>query len=108
MALEAIKSIKAAEEKATLIINKAISDSKDILKESEIEAENQYKKVLSAAREETKKIIENAKEEGKKTSEPISENGKLEVQGIFNLEREKFNKAVNTVVERIVKNNGNS
>lgn len=108
LALEAIKSIREAEEKGADILSKAISGSKEILKRSEIEAEVQYKKVLDAAREETKKIIENAKEEGKRESEPIFEKGKIEVDNILNLQSERFDRAVNTVVERIVKNNGNS
>ena len=108
MALEAIKSIKDAEKQATDIIGSAISSSKDTLKKSEIHAEGQFKKVLDATREETKKIIENAKEEGRKTSEPIFDTGKIEVTNILNLEKERFDRAVNMVVERIVKNNGNS
>jgi V/A-type H+-transporting ATPase subunit G/H len=108
LALEAIKSIKVAEEQATDIVNKAILGSKEILKKSEICAEEQYKRVLEAAREETKKIIENAKEEGKRKSEPIFKKGKIEVESILNSESERFDRAVKTVVERIVKNNGNS
>lgn len=108
MALEAIKSIKNAEGQAADIINKAISSSKDIVKNSEIEAEVQYKIVLDATKEESKKIIENAKEEGRINSEPIFEKGKIEVENILNLESEKFNNAVSTVFERIVKSNGNS
>ncbi|MFT5871730.1 MAG: V/A-type H+-transporting ATPase subunit G/H [Clostridium sp.] len=108
MALEAIKSIKDAEKQAADIISVAISSSKEILKKSEIEAQSQYKKVLDAAREENKKSIENAKEEGRVKSEPIFATGKIEVTNILNLEGVKFDRAVNLVVERIVKNNGNS
>ncbi|WP_291632421.1 ATPase [Clostridium sp.] len=108
MALEAIKSIKDAEKQAADIISMAISSSKEILKKSEIEAQSQYKTVLDAAREENKKSIENAKEEGRVKSEPIFATGKIEVTSILNLEGEKFDRAVNIVVERIVRNNGNS
>jgi len=108
LALEAIKSIKDAEQKAADKITMTIEGSKDILKKSEVEGEAQYKNVLDAARAETKKIIENAKEEGRISSEPIFESGKIEVENILNLDSERFNMAVSTVVERIVKNNGNS
>ncbi|MBU3189440.1 ATPase [Clostridium bowmanii] len=108
MALEAIKSIKNAEQQATENINKAIEGSKDILKKSEIESVGQYKKVLDAAKEEIKKIIESAKEEGRINSEPILEQGKADIDNILNLDSERFHRAVNKVVERIVKNNGNS
>ena len=52
--------------------------------------------------------IENAKEEGKLKSEPILSKGKIDTENIINLDSERFDRAVNTVVERIVKNNGNS
>jgi len=108
LALEAIKIIKDSEKQATDIVSKAIASGKEILKKSEIYSDGQYVKILQAAKEETNKLIENAKEEGRIKSEPIIQAGKIEIDNILNLEKERFERAVNMVVERIVKNNGNS
>lgn len=49
MALEAINEIKKAEEKAEELIQEAMNNSKEIVKNASIQAEEEYSKTLSEA-----------------------------------------------------------
>ena len=108
MALEAINEIKKAEEKAEMLIQEATTKSKEIIKEASIKAEEEYNKILSEANSTKKDILKKAEEEGNLKAEPILKQGEIEVEAIKNISDENKNKAINLIVERIVKIHGNS
>ena len=108
MATEAISKIKEAENTAAAILEKAIESSKSIIKNAEIQGESQYDSLVNKAEEEAKTIKENATLEGRVKTEPIIRLGDEQISKIINIDQDKFNSAVNLVIERIVNFNGNS
>lgn len=108
MAIEAIESIRIAENKAITILKQAQDKSKDIIKSSNEEAMQEYEKIIKDAEEEAKDIIEKSIEAAKKDSMPILDKGIEAVENIRNVSQDNLNKAINIVIERIVKVNGNS
>lgn len=108
MAIEEIKEIKSSEEKAYEVIKNAQNERGKIIKEAKIKALNEYKRILSEAKLQAKKIIDDSVKEAEKKKIPILEQGQKESQSIINISDEKFKKAVNLVIERIVNVNGNS
>ena len=55
-----------------------------------------------------KEIIKKAEDDGNNEAKPILDKGEIEVQKIKNISTDKKNNAINLIVERIVKINGNS
>ena len=108
LALEVINSLKEAEKKADLTISEAEAKKKEIIKAAEQKANEEYSRIISEANLEAKNIIDAAVLEAQKEAMPIAERGKNEEEAILNLPNDKFSKAVNLVIERIVNTNGNS
>ncbi|WP_454053987.1 ATPase [Clostridium sp. Marseille-Q7071] len=108
MALEAINKVKTAEDQAAQILEKALKESKDIIKNAEREADKQYEVRLTEAYKEAEQIKSKFISESEVESEPIMKKGKEEVGHILNVDANKFNSAVKLVIERIVNFNGNS
>ncbi|WP_415875869.1 ATPase [Clostridium sp.] len=108
LALEAIKKIRDTEEKAMEIIKKAQNDSNQIIKDSDVKAASEYKRILNEAKNEAKKILDDAAANAEKEAIPIIESGKTSAENIKDISKEKLEMAVNLVVERIVNINGNS
>ncbi|NEZ45921.1 ATPase [Clostridium niameyense] len=108
MAIEAIESIRIAENRASTILKQAKDKSKDIVKNSNEEARKKYEKIIKDAEKEAKDIIEKSIETAKKDSIPILDKGIESVKNIRNVSQDNLNKAINIVIERIVKVNGNS
>lgn len=106
--MDAINKIKEAECNASAILEKTIEDSKNIIKNAELKGENQYGTLISKAEEDTKLIKERALLEGNIKAEPILKIGEEQINKIINIQEDKFNLAVNLVIERIVNFNGNS
>lgn len=108
MALEGIKEIKKAEDYAASVIAKAQADSKEVLKNAYAQAVNEKAEMINGANTEAKKILDDAAKNAEKEAAPILEKGEKEVQELLKIPEDKFSGAVNLVVERIVKFNGNS
>jgi V/A-type H+-transporting ATPase subunit G/H len=108
LALDVINSLIEAETKADLIISEAEAKKKDIIKAAEQRANEEYSRIITEANSEAKGIIDDAVLDVQKEVEPIKERGKQEEETILNLSYDKLNKAVDMVIERIVKTNGNS
>ncbi|HCQ89143.1 MULTISPECIES: ATPase [unclassified Clostridium] len=108
MALEAINKVKTAEDQAAQALEKALKESKDIIKNAEREADKQYEARLTEAYKEAEQIKSKFISESEVESEPIMKKGKEEVDHILNVDANKFNSAVKLVIERIVNFNGNS
>ncbi len=106
--MEAIKSIKEAEKKSENMLREAMIEGKEIVKNAKINANNKYKCILEEAAVYSKEIFDSYVQEGNKEADAIKESGKNSISELRNIPEEKFNKAVNLVIERIVSNNGNS
>lgn len=106
--MDAINKIKEAENTAAIILEKSMEDSKNIIKHAEVKGESQYNSLLNEAEKMAKAIKEKALLEGKDKADPILKLGHEQINKIINIEQDKFNSAVNLVIERIVNFNGNS
>ena len=108
MAIEAIKQIKTAEDEATNIVKAAYQKSKEIIKDAEVYARENYKLKIEEASIKGKEIVGTAICEVQNEINPIIESGKKEIDAILNVSEEKLDIAVNLVIERIVSQYGNS
>ena len=108
MALEAINDIKKAEEQAEKMIQEATAKSKEIIKNANLSAEEEYNKIIESANIRKNAILNKAEEDGELEAKPILDKGEIDVQQIKNISSDKKNNAINLIVERIVKIHGNS
>ena len=108
MALEAINEIKKAEDKAEELIQEATAKAKEILKVANIQAEDEYNKIVEYANLKKSETIKKAEDDGNSEAAPILSKGENEVIEIKNISEDKKNNAINLIVERIVKIHGNS
>ena len=134
MAIEAIKEIKKVELQADEMIKKAHEQSKKIISDATIEADERYNSIIEEAKnvklfigigkrvnnlkllykgyEEAKNvargIVSNAEEAGRKEADVILSEGEKQCAEVSSLKGSKIDSAVNLVIERIVKTNGNS
>lgn len=108
MALEAINKIQQAETTARDIIDKAVENSKQIVSEAQTKGSEEFNAIINAAMEKAKQMKADALTEGNENSKPAMAKGEEEVKKIISTSKEKINLAVNLVIERIVKFNGNS
>jgi len=108
LAKEAIIKIEEAEKIAEENVEKAFSISNDLLKNAEAEAEKVYDLIIEETKKKVHFISDEATKEGKMQAEPILIACEKEVIDINNISQDKFELAVNMVIERIVKFNGNS
>jgi len=106
MAKEALDAVKEAEDKAREIMAEALKRSRDIRGEAENQAEKKFKEILLEATKEADLIKEKAKAEGEEIAQPILDKGKLEASRLESLESKDLGDAVNIIIERIVKANG--
>lgn len=108
MAVEVIKDIKSAEEKADAIIKESQLESKDIIKNANIKAQNDYDSIINETKDKVKTIMEEAISLGEEEATPILELGKKKKEDILNVSQDRFQEAVKLVIERIVSINGDS
>jgi len=108
MAKEAIIKIKEAEDGASKIIRTATEKARQVIEKSLKDALKKKASIIQGA-ESLKKInSENAKKEAKTQCIPMSEKSRIEIEKILNPDQDKFEKAIEIVVERIVNLNGDS
>ena len=108
MAIEAIKEIRKVEMQADEMIKKSHEQSKKIISDATNEGEKRYNEIISEAKSVAQEIMNNAEEAGKKEAKIILSEGKGKCAEVSDLTSDKINDAVNLVIERIVKTNGNS
>lgn len=108
MAIEAIKEIKKVEMQADEMIRKSHEQSKKIISDATIEGDEIYNSIITEAKNAANEIISNAENAGRKDAEIILSEGKGQCAEVSNLTNSKIDLAVNLVIERIVKTNGNS
>ncbi|MEW8993563.1 ATPase [Clostridium sp.] len=108
MALEAINKIQQAESTAKDILDKAVENSKQIISDAQTKGNEEYRTIIENAMKKAKKMKDDAQTKGNEDSQPTMAKGEEEVNKIINTSKEKIDLAVNLVIERIVKFNGNS
>ncbi|WP_300350276.1 V-type ATP synthase subunit H [Clostridium sp.] len=108
MAIEAIKEIRKVEMQADEMIKESHEQSKKIISDATIEGDKRYNEIITEAKNVAKEIMNNAEDAGKKEAEIILSEGKGKCAEVSNLTGDKINDAVNLIIERIVKTNGNS
>lgn len=108
MALEAMNQIKKAEIEAEEKILNAKKASKEIIALAQKEAADKYNQIIEDAKQQAQKLLQKAVEEGNSEAEPILQVGLTEIDSIKNMSQEIKERAINIVVERIVKIHGNS
>lgn len=108
MALEAINKIQEAEAFAKNIIDKAVRESKEILSAAEQRAVKEYDRIIEEASKRSKELKDKALNEGIESSKPVIVQGDVDVKAILNTSEETIDSAINLVIGRIVKFNGNS
>ena len=108
MAKEAIKVIKKAEEEAQGLLEDARQTSNKIIHEAGIYAKKQYEQIISDAKIEAENVKKMAEQDAQSEAQSMISKGHEKANFIRNLETNKLNSAINIVIERIVKANGNS
>lgn len=108
MSIEIIKVIKETEEKAELIKKEAVQQSKQIIVDSNAEA-NQ---ILDEAREfselKSAEVLKTAESEGQLLYDGIINEASRECEIILKKAEENMDDAASIILERIVKTSGNS
>ena len=76
--------IRNAEIEAARLLEEGSQKSKDTIREGEVFAEKEYKRILSEAKAQAEKIKESAVEEGESIARPIIEKGIQEAKDLTN------------------------
>lgn len=100
MDINVIQEIQRAEEQATLILDKSRDDSKKILNNALIKANDEYDTIINLANIEYKKIVQDYENQGKNVATNLeSEYRTLEVSSIS---KEKRELAINKIMQEII------
>ena len=100
MDINVIQEIQRAEEQATLILDKSRDDSKKILNDALIRANNEYNTIIDLANIEYKKILQDYENQGKNAVTNLdSKHHTFEVSSISNDNREL---AINKIMQEII------
>ncbi|HHX70894.1 MAG: ATPase V [Miniphocaeibacter sp.] len=108
MSSNAINKIKDAEIKAETLVNDAKDKSFEIQEQMKVQGKEKYDEIVKEAELERQKILELAKKKSKEIEAPILKNAENESQKILNTNGDDLNSIADSIVERIVKNYGNS
>ncbi|MBR0575822.1 ATPase [Proteiniclasticum sp. BAD-10] len=107
MAKDALDAVREAEDEARTLMAEAAQHAREEKREAETLAEAKAKEIMSQAQKEADLLKEKAKTLGDELAKPILEKGATQAQKLEALGREDLKDAVNIIVERIVKSNGN-
>lgn len=108
MAIEAIKEIIFLLCSWAFLIISSACNSTFLISDATIEADERYNSIIEEAKNVARGIVSNAEEAGRKEAEVILSEGEKQCAEVSNLKGSKIDSAVNLVIERIVKTNGNS
>ncbi|MDI3535072.1 MAG: V/A-type H+/Na+-transporting ATPase subunit [Thermosediminibacterales bacterium] len=107
MAVEEIKAIKEAEKEAEKILADAKRKAAQIVKEAKEEAENLIADTIKNAEAEGRILVQKAEESSKKEVDGIKSEYEQKWKAMEQQALKNMDKAVNFIVERIVKSDGN-
>lgn len=108
MSIEIIKVIKEAEEKAETIKKDAAQQAKQIITNSNAQAQDIIEKAHETAESSSSNILSGAEAEGQKLYDEIINKTTIECESILQNAKNSFNDAATIILERIVKDSGNS
>jgi V/A-type H+-transporting ATPase subunit G/H len=108
MAKEAVELVKQAEEEAKALLEQYRIYSEKALDEAKVSAKEKYKQILYDAKTEAENIKKKAEEDAQSKAQPTILKGKENADAIRNMDEKELTSAINIVIERIVKTNGNS
>lgn len=108
MAIDAIQTVKQAEEKAKEILDTANVEAKKLMDDSVKKGEEDFQRILEEAYANAESIKAKAVKEGEAIAKPILDEGKALAEAIENMDEGKLREVSKIIMERIVKNNGNS
>lgn len=104
---EALRQIKQAEDNHNELINHAKQKAAMIILDAEQLAKQTYEEIVTTSKEKAKKIKEAAILMGEQEANTILQQGEKEVKAIRHIEDEQVEKAIKSIIRRIVENNGN-
>lgn len=104
---EALRHIKQVEDERNELINRAKQEATTILQNAEQLAIETYEEIVNTSKEKAKKIKEEAILKGEKEANIILQQGKTDAKAIRHIEDEQVEKAIKSIIRRIVENNGN-
>lgn len=108
LSVELIKEIKETEQAAEEMVKTAIQKSKEVLKEAQAKGNLIVQQAINQEIDISRQSIEKAETDAKKDSEIKLQKNKQECDSIKENALKKIDDAVNMVMERIVKFNGDS
>lgn len=108
MGLEVIKEIIHVEKEGSDIVEKAKADALKIEQEALKKAEDIICQAETKAKADYEKVIKAYEDEAKNEESLLIEKNRIAKNNILNILPEKWDKAVNLVIERIVSGVGNS
>lgn len=108
MAAEAVLKVKQAEEQASELVRKANDEAKELIRKAEADGLSRQKAVIMEANRQKAEMIEQANLRAVQGCADLLREGESQRQQILNPEPQKFEQAVQIVIERIVNVNGNS
>lgn len=103
MAKDAIFAVKEAENKAQQLLNEARDTSINLREDSIVKGNQEFNRIMEEGRVEAQNIKQAATEEGEALANPILDEGQRKAEDLSNLDPKKIDKAVNFIIERIVK-----
>ncbi len=106
MAKEAIIKIKQAEDAGNEVVQKATEQAKQILKNAEAQGETQHKEILNQANAARAQMLQKAQDEAQQACEPLMAEGEAVLSQIANPDKQKLDKTIQLIVERIVNGYG--
>ena len=108
MTTDAINRVKEAELEAKSLVDAAKLEATNLKKTSGKECDEISDKVISEANKKADEIKLGLINEGEMLAKPVIEKAKREVEHIKSVDDKKLESVVNSIVERIVSENGNS
>jgi V/A-type H+-transporting ATPase subunit G/H len=108
VAKEAVELVKKAEEEAQALLEQSRMYTEKTMNEAKISAKEKYKQIITDAKAEAENIKKKAEKDTQSKAQPIIIKGKEDADTIRNMNEKELTSAINIVIERIVKTNGNS
>lgn len=108
LGVEVIKDIIRVEKEGSDIVDKAKANALKAEQEALKTAEDIINQAEAKAKEDYEKVLKIYEEEARKEESLLMEKNRLEKDNILNIVPERWDKAVNLVIERIVSGVGNS
>lgn len=106
MANRVLTEVKEIENEADNIKASAQSEGKNIIKSASAQAGSEVDDALKKAKKISSEIIKAKRDEAQQDSRQLLENERKEIAAMKNIDAERVRKAVDFIIERIVKPDG--